>query len=183
MAQNINRRELAQKAHAVAVEKGFWQERHLPEHYLMLVITELSEAVEAHRKGRHANRKVYDECKKELKEFSARVFEMYIKDSIADELADAYIRLMDLSVPFEYEVGGVETKAQEEIESLKEEPFTCSVYAIISLLEDETKYGYISETLSYIEDLATAHGIDLAWHIEEKMGYNALRPALHGKAY
>lgn len=173
------------------------QERYPPEHWLMLVITELSEAVEAHRKGRHANRAAYLKVLSDPTCIEAQAlrpltdsrtlweanFERYIKDSVADELADAYIRLMDLSVGLEYEVGGAASMTQEEIESLKDEPFTCSIYAIISLMEEETKHGYISETLSYIEDLATAHGIDLAWHIEEKMNYNILRPALHGKAY
>ena len=43
--------ELSNKAHAAAVEKGFYErKRDLPE-LAMLIITELSEAVEAERKG------------------------------------------------------------------------------------------------------------------------------------
>ena len=62
--------ELAQICHSIAVEKGFWEkERNIGE-ALMLIVTELAEAMEAHRKQDDANFK--------------------------EELADAFIRLLDL---------------------------------------------------------------------------------------
>ena len=42
---------LAIYAHQQAEAKGFWEEYHHEDHYLMLVLTELAEAVEADRKG------------------------------------------------------------------------------------------------------------------------------------
>lgn len=62
--------ELAQMCHEVAVSKGFWEkERNIGE-ALMLIVTELAEAMEAHRIQDDANFK--------------------------EELADSFIRLLDL---------------------------------------------------------------------------------------
>ena len=62
--------ELAQYCHAIAVEKGFWEkERNIGE-ALMLIVTEIAEAMEAHRHQDDANFK--------------------------EELADTFIRLLDL---------------------------------------------------------------------------------------
>ncbi len=62
--------ELCQICHSIAVEKGFWEkERNIGE-ALMLIVTELAEAMEAHRISDQANFK--------------------------EELADSFIRLMDL---------------------------------------------------------------------------------------
>ena len=62
--------ELAQICHSVAVEKGFWEkERNIGE-ALMLIVTEIAEAMEAHRHQDDANFK--------------------------EELADTFIRLFDL---------------------------------------------------------------------------------------
>lgn len=66
--QSLN--ELATLCHTIAAEKGFWdKERNIGE-ALMLIVTELAEAMEAHRKqeGEHFN----------------------------EELADTFIRLLDL---------------------------------------------------------------------------------------
>lgn len=50
----MTRNEFAYKAHKNARERLFWQERLSNEHYLMLVITEIAEVVEADRKDRRA---------------------------------------------------------------------------------------------------------------------------------
>ena len=62
--------QLAEICHSIAVEKGFWdKERNMGE-ALMLIVTELAEAMEAHRKQDHENFK--------------------------EEIADTFIRLLDL---------------------------------------------------------------------------------------
>ena len=48
-------KELSQKAHENAVGHGFWEKDWSNEHCLMLIIGEVSEMVEAHRKGLRAN--------------------------------------------------------------------------------------------------------------------------------
>lgn len=51
----MNLNTLRDEAFKIACEHGFHDTELSNEHYLMLVITELSEAVEADRKDRHAD--------------------------------------------------------------------------------------------------------------------------------
>jgi len=62
--------ELAQVCHSIAVEKGFWEEKRNIGEALMLIVTELAEAMEAYRVQDDAN--------------------------FREEIADAFIRLLDL---------------------------------------------------------------------------------------
>lgn len=89
----------------------------------MLIVSELGEAMEAHRKGHKAAHLDYEsDITREYKE----AFEEHIKDSFEDEIADAIIRLLDMC-------GGL--------------------------------------------------GIDIGWHIKEKLRYNKTREMFHGKRY
>lgn len=61
--------------HRGAKDKGFWaKERNVGE-MLMLIVSELGEAIEAHRKGSRG---------------------LLVKDTFEDELADTVIRLFDM---------------------------------------------------------------------------------------
>ena len=62
--------ELAQLCHRIAKEKGFWDEERNIGEALMLIVTELAEAMEGYRHQDDAN--------------------------FREELADAFIRLLDL---------------------------------------------------------------------------------------
>ena len=73
--------------------KGFWDNERNVGELLMLVTSELSEAMEAHRKGRFANGHLMDTSYATWKEW----FEKHYKDTFEDEIADAVIRLLDLS--------------------------------------------------------------------------------------
>lgn len=100
--ENLN--ELAKKIHENAVKHGFYDEKREIGTLLMLCVSELSEALEADRKGRHANtrefnerRKTFDNLIKSLKvSYAKKDFETYVKDTFEDELADAIIRILDL---------------------------------------------------------------------------------------
>ncbi len=74
-AQNIKSKgltlnEMSELCHAIAVEKGFWDQKRNIGEALMLIVTELAEAMESHRVQDDANFK--------------------------EELADTFIRLFDL---------------------------------------------------------------------------------------
>lgn len=68
--------------------KGFWDKERNVGEMLMLVTSELGEAMEAHRKGRFAD---WTNVKQE-----GFGFEEGIKDTFEDEIADAIIRLLDM---------------------------------------------------------------------------------------
>lgn len=103
--------ELARQFHERAKAKGFWDEKRETGTLLMLIVSELSEALEADRKNRHAevdnmNRKIEQESELLIKGGrpdvvdSGFVFEQffrcYVKDTFEDEIADVAIRLLDL---------------------------------------------------------------------------------------
>lgn len=124
--------EIAKLAHHTAKEKGFWPTNSNIGEKLMLVTSELGEALEA-----DSNEKYFQNLSFEnylsIEELSVdkdtlwkEAFENYVKDTFEDEIADAMIRLMDL---------------------------------------------------------AAFKNIDLEWHIENKMRYNAMREHMHGKKY
>ncbi len=77
--------------------RGFWpsnpQDRNIGE-LIALIHSELSEALEADRKGRFVNA----ECNFLESKYSKWKdwFEAEIKDTFQDEIADTFIRLMDL---------------------------------------------------------------------------------------
>lgn len=79
-------------------QKGFWDgDRNIGE-LLMLVTSELGEAMEAHRKGRFADWNMYNrDADGNITTIDVKSFESHIKDTFEDEIADAVIRLLDLS--------------------------------------------------------------------------------------
>lgn len=80
--------ELSEEIYQNNKEKGFWDNKRNVGEMLMLVTSELGEAMEAHRKGIFANLEAYEE-------FSEN-FEDAIKDTFEDEIADSVIRLLDM---------------------------------------------------------------------------------------
>ena len=92
--------QLCHEAHAAAVEKGFYErERNLPE-LLMLVVSELSEAMEAERNGEmvalgnQSLAKVFADAKVDA--WWPMHFAEDMRGTIEEEIADACIRLFDL---------------------------------------------------------------------------------------
>lgn len=198
--QPLPRKELAQEIHANAVAKGFWDDQSLStQHYSTLIICELCEAVEAHRKGRRADCGAYkrhcarlerdyqlysyyndEERPERLRQDKARQFERYIKDTVEDELADAYIRILDLAEAKGWRLGGYRLAYRSGTET-----FTENIYGTIGVITKITEGHEFCHDIALcsIEGLAHSLGIDLLWHVRAKMSYNATRPRLHGKAY
>lgn len=185
----MNLNELRDRAYQCAKDHGFHEKELSNEHFLMLVITELSEAVEADRKGKRFKGKIKFE--RDLNLYSALVeydvrfksaFEQHIKDTVEDELADAVIRLMDLAG-----LRNIDINDRFIIAYIVHEKrtFTENCYAVI---KDIVNYRYtLEENINYatrqIFKLASFYQIDLLWHIEQKMKYNELREYRHGKKY
>lgn len=186
--------ELAKKAYENAKKKGFHDEKHTDGHYLMLVMCELAEAVEADRSGKRADRKEYERlvgaCEEKL---HPHLFEMYIKDSLEDELSDAVIRLLDyigmkgFVIPEDYVtkeniVGTLNstfrTKEWANLKTLAERVFVTCVNNLLMMgdkIPEATVYSVIA--------IAELYEIDLIWFVREKMKYNEKRELLHGKLY
>ncbi len=86
--QDLSLNQVSEICHRIAVEKGFWdKERNIGE-ALMLIVTELAEAMEAHR--------VQD------------------KENFKEEIADAFIRLFDLCGGLKIDIEAEITKKSEK---------------------------------------------------------------------
>ncbi len=169
------------EAFQIAKEHGFHDEELSVEHFKCLVISELMEAVEADRKGQHANLEDYNDMLYKYNDFE-RAFEMDVKDTVEDELADACIRLLDLSGLAQTEICLLNINATY-ID--KESRFTENIYEVcFVLMNNHLPLDFcISTTLLYIIKLAEVLDIDICKHIELKMQYNRQRPYKHSKKY
>jgi len=186
-------KELTDRAYRIACEHGFHDEDKSAEHFLMLVLSEIGEMVEADRKRRYADKKKfmmeYEKCSSTLDEdvrFNM-YFEEYIKDSTSDELADVVIRLFDFCGTIGYYpavVGSYDLFMDAHgKKTLCEQCFYMSVAVTRILNRGVVIPDNISVVLSFCFAFAEFHNIDLLWHIEKKMDYNASRVKLHGKKY
>ena len=184
--------ELRDRAYKTACEHGFHEEELSNKHFLMLVITELSESVVADRKGRLGAIESYKFLSNESivrtgnpEYFNDVAFVSRIKDSVGDELADAAIRLLDLAGLRNVEVQRIETMEAAYVYLFKSMPFPECIYDIVLNITkyERTIHSCINISLASIFALAESRDIDLLWHINEKMKYNELRPNKHGKLY
>ena len=94
--------ELQKEIHANAVAKGFWDKTPNIGELLMLVTSELGEALEADRKGKWASALdiAWMESSTDKSHLLMEHFPDTIKDTFQDEIADAVIRLLDLAEGF-----------------------------------------------------------------------------------
>lgn len=135
MQSTTNLTVLARMIFEANKAKGFWSEKREIGTLLMLVTSELAEALEADRKSKKSDFLTFNKLMKmeseewseeKRTEFFKGNFEHFIKDGFEDEIADALIRILDMC-------GGL--------------------------------------------------GIDIDWHVEQKLKYNATREHKHGKKY
>lgn len=196
MSKNINEMnyyKLSKEVHANAVAKGFYDEPHSPNHDFMLAITEVTESVEAHRKGRTAS--IPEGIEDFHDEAFIPSFEAHIKDTLEDELADTQIRLLDI-------YGSIIEKKEDTPDITEEvDENYMSSRDIIESPEEFIEWAYeLTRQLSRIDTiwnplqkvfdglcllrcLSEHFNIDLERHVHLKMRYNATRPRLHGKKY
>ena len=172
--------ELRDRAYDNACKHGFHDKEYSDEHWLMLIITEIGEAVNADRKGKHANVEEFNKTTKITDFGFMRTFEKCIKDSVCDELADVVIRCLDFAGLKKIDIDQEEEKCKDDGYS-----FTDKMYWICYSLccDDFDLSEKIGEVLIDIFQVASCYKIDLLWFVEQKMRYNELREPMHGKKY
>ena len=88
---------LSEDVFAANKAKGFWDGERNKGELLMLVTSELAEALEADRKGSYATDSLLNSLfNVEDNDRFKEDFERLVKDTFEDEVADAVIRLLDL---------------------------------------------------------------------------------------
>lgn len=94
--------ELRDEIHENAKNKGFWDSPRETGTLLMLCVSELAEAMEADRVGKHSDTTGIDELIKAGYTWDdspvsyESYFERDVKDTFEDELADDIIRILDI---------------------------------------------------------------------------------------
>ena len=176
------------RAYDIACSHGFHDVKRSDAHYMMLVLSEVGEMVEADRKNRHAF--VGDKLDISSTDF-AEWFEKNIKDTLEDELADVCIRLFDFAGVKHWTFDGFPDDMKQDFDnlfgsmSLCERAFSLSTLVVdgIRTTNDDEMCNNIACALCFCFCLADDLVIDLAWHIDAKMEYNDSREKRHGKNY
>lgn len=186
----INLNVLKDRAYKTACDHGFHEQELPDEHWLMLVFTELAEAVEADRKNHRADLLAFNRLGNKASHnwtsadpYSfVKNFEKNIKNSLEDELADVVIRLLDLAG-----VRGIDLKSFEVPirRSALGTSMTIFCYDVIRMLAPETiaLMFRIPAAISMVFQKCEHDDIDLLLFICLKMNYNETRDRKHGKKY
>ena len=93
----MNLNELSKECYEMAKSKGFHDKPREIGTSLMLIVSELAEALEADRQNKRCTTGGVNTSLENIDSVhSKRIFEMNIKDTFNDEIADTFIRLFDL---------------------------------------------------------------------------------------
>lgn len=194
---------LAEDAFKIADKHGFYNENTEIETELMLIITEMSEAVQADRHNRHGSIEDY-ESEIQMGRDIPTAYENAIEGTVESEFADIAIRILSLLgwmnsknpiklksdsiLADEYGIGKIQYKVQNIINkgSIAKDLFRLNG-RFSWFVDNESCSWFVSDTLQDILmrvfAIAHNHNIDLIEHIKLKMKYNESRPYLHGCKY
>ena len=203
IAERLN--ELRDRAHAMAKEKGWHETEHSDEHWLMLVITEVAEAVEAYRDPTDSYHRdsnpfapwfenpSWRRCPQcgcdpvmmrdgsERYTCCADLHEIGGKPcGVGSELADVVIRMLDLSglrrVEFQfYHLAS----ARLGIDMTPDSTFVERM-ARLSLATLDPVGATFREIIVGVDVICEHYGIDLWAEVEIKTAFNATRARRHG---
>lgn len=194
---------LAGDAFENAYKHGFYTESTEIETELMLIITEMSEAVQADRHNRHGSLEDY-ESEIQMGRNIPTAYKNALEGTVESEFADIAIRILSLlgwidsKTPIklksdsiladEYGIGKIQFMVHNTINkaSIVKDLYRLNGY-FSRLVDNESCSWFVSDTLQEIlmRVFAIAHNnnIDLMEHIKLKMKYNESRPYLHGCKY
>ena len=182
----MNLNELRDEAYSIAKANGWHEEEHSDSHWLMLIITEIAEAVQADRKGHHVNiDKFIDDMsdKDNANDTWFRLsFGQNIKNTVEEELADIVIRCLDLAGLREISIDVPKLLSESNMAVTFCISFTefCHSLCCLLLALNVPLKGRIIQVLDRIFLYCKSKDIDLEFFIRTKMNYNRLRGYHHG---
>lgn len=185
----MNLNELRDEAYSIAKANGWHEEEHSDSHWLMLIITEIAEAVQADRKNLYADMAKFKEwqwnslplSKKHIRRFRED-FKAYIKNTVEDELADIVIRCLDLAGLREINIDIPKLLSESNFAVTFCMSFTefCHSLCCWLLALNVSLKERIIQVLERIFLYCKSKDIDLDFFIRTKMKYNRLRGYRHG---
>lgn len=185
---------LSKQAYESAKDKGFYPKDVT--FYLMFIIVEMSEALQADRKNRHGSIEDY-EIEIEMDRDFPTAYRNTLEGTVESEFADIAIRILSL-------LGSIMDSAKIELmgdNDIKDEyklakfifgsNIVEDLYRLIEKmgvcdLDDSPNWylaKHLQEMLIVIFAIAHSNNINLMEHIRLKMKYNETRPYLHGYKY
>lgn len=173
---------LSRRIHETACRKGWHDVPKSKKKWMMLVVTEIAEAVEADRKGLYGLTDEYKSARCRIKD--EEEWRMYYHDNIKPcreaEMADVVIRLLD----FAYETWGSDIRYDYHyLDTPTNDDFSDNAWDLAHDILDGELMN-IATAIFYVYQWAHKLGFDIDWHIEQKMLYNEGRAYHHGgKAY
>ena len=172
--------ELRNRAYKTACDKGFHDEQKPDAVYKMLIITEIAEAVQADRKGLRADKDKFDYAVDRGAYDCEIAYEMYIKGSVEEEIADIIIRMLDYcglkKIEFHENNDGFPFDRLTAFRTFPE-----AMYDLCGMIvrEDLPLEFPLRCVIYYCESFST----DILWFVEMKMRYNETRERMHGRRY
>lgn len=188
-------KQLMTKAYENAKAKGFYEPDLDINKALMLIITEMGEAIQASRHGSIEGYNTYLEVSDEH-----TAYEESLEGTVESEFADIAIRIMSLLGWYDSQkviclMNDTEIRKTEEYHKVEFEHGNYSLPDAMYLIITRMTYFPFScspawmntlrlqEILVMVFALVHIEGIDLVEHIRLKMQYNESRPYLHGCLY
>lgn len=194
---------LAEDAFKNAEKHGFYTDSTEIETELMLIITEMAEAVQADRHNRHGSIEDY-ESEIQMGRDIPTAYKNSLEGTVESEFADIAIRILSLLgwmnskkpiifnrdsfLADKYEVAKIQCNVQNLINkgSIAKDLYRLNGH-FSKFVDNESCSWFVSDTLQDIlmRVFAIAHNnnIDLMELIKLKMKYNESRPYLHGCKY
>jgi len=147
---------------------------------LMLIVSEMSEALEAHRIKKFAD---WDGFKTFIKEDFNLGFESCIKDTLGDEIADVILRIADICGYLKLDLYFDEKFVNScRISGNVGEDLYCILLKLPSLNTFDSQNSF-NWAFTFLSLFCTHYHIDIEKHINLKAQYNLSRPRKHGKDY
>lgn len=191
-------KQLMTKAYENAKAKGFYEPDLDINKALMLIITEMGEAIQASRHDRHGSIEGYNTYLEVSDEHTA--YEESLEGTVESEFADIAIRIMSLLGWYDSQkviclMNDTEIRKTEEYHKVEFEHGNYSLPDAMYLIITRMTYFPFScspawmntlrlqEILVMVFALVHIEGIDLVEHIRLKIQYNESRPYLHGCLY
>ena len=186
------------KAYENAKAKGFYKPDLDVNQALMLIITEMGEAIQASRHNRHGSIDGYNTYLEVSDEHVA--YEESLEGTVESEFADITLRIISLLGWYDSQnticlMNDTELKKTEEFHKVEfEHGNYCLPTAMYLIITRITYFPFscspawmntlrLQDILVQVFALAHAEGIDIVEHIKLKMQYNESRPYLHGCLY
>ncbi len=190
----MNIKQLIKENYEIAKSKGFYPKDSKIEDHLMGIVSELGEAYEAHRGGKFATIEEspfsFDTVIENMEDpdcdavISKDIFEVHVKDSFEDELADVFIRLFNLCGWL-----GMELTEEEILYTKDMSSYYPTVNKLLMAVTSDISSGTdfmnirIRESLRILNAHCIDNNIPIEKHIKAKQEYNKTRDHLHGKQY